>query len=281
MTKITDNYRIKMDEKTAVTNVFNLVAKKYDNPSLRFFSSCAEKLVDHIKIKPGDKVLDIATGTGMVAIAAAQRLSNNDRVQAIDLSENMIQQARQNIKCAGLENVDFHIMDAENLEFESNYFDVITCSYGLFFIPDMSAALKSWLRVLKPGGKIIFSSFAPSAFQDLNNIFIANLAEYGVTPPTPRWLQLADEDLCKQILTDNGFTSVQIAQSQLGYHLAEFEHWWEAIQSAGYRGLYEQLAQEHRAEFKEKHAADIEKIKTSDGIWMDVQTLFSMAVKPQ
>lgn len=270
-----------MDEKTAVTNVFNLVAKKYDNPSLRFFSSCAEKLVDHIKIKPGDKVLDIATGTGMVAIAAAQRLSNNGRVQAIDLSENMIQQARQNLKCAGLENVDFHIMDAENLEFESNYFDVITCSYGLFFIPDMSAALKSWLRVLKPGGKIIFSSFAPSAFQDLNNIFIANLAEYGVTPPTPRWLQLSDEDLCKQILTDNGFTSVQIAQSQLGYHLAEFEHWWEAIQSAGYRGLYEQLAQEHRAEFKEKHEADIDKIKTSDGIWMDVQTLFSMAVKPE
>lgn len=172
-----------MDEKAAISNVFNLVAKKYDNPSLRFFPASANKIVNYIKIKPGDKVLDIATGTGMVAMAAAHCLNNNGRVQAIDLSENILEQAQQNVKHAGLNNVDFQIMDAENLEFESDYFDAITCSYGLFFIPNMSAALKSWLRVLKPGGRLIFTSFAPSAFQPLNDIFLANLAEYDIIPP--------------------------------------------------------------------------------------------------
>jgi len=269
-----------MDEKQAITGVFNLVATKYDNPSLRFFPLCADKLVDYANIKPDSKVLDIATGTGVVAMAAAQCLGNDGRVQAIDLSENMINQAQTKLKHAGFDNVDFHIMDAENLEFESNSFDVITCSYGLFFMPDMSAALKSWLRVLKPGGKIIFTSFAPSAFQPLTEIFIKNLAEYDVVPPTPRWLQLAEEDLCKQILIDNGFEAPQVTQTQLGYHLGEFNHWWEVIQSAGYRGLYEQLPQEHRAEFKVKHRVDIEKLMTEDGLWMDVQTLFSTAVKP-
>ena len=56
-----------MEEKTAVTQVFNLVSKLYDNPSLRFFPACAEKMVDYAKIKRSQKVLDIATGTGMVA----------------------------------------------------------------------------------------------------------------------------------------------------------------------------------------------------------------------
>ena len=269
-----------MDEKQAITSVFNLVAKKYDNPSLRFFSFCADKLVDYAKIAPNQKVLDVATGTGMVAIAAAQTLRDSGRVQAIDLSENMINQAQGNLKRAGFDNVDFHVMDAENLDFKNNYFDVITCSYGLFFMPDMSAALKSWLRVLKPGGKLIFTSFAPSAFQPLSDIFIKNLAEYDIVPPTPRWLQLAEEELCKKILTDNGFENPQVTQTQLGYHLEKFDNWWEVIQSAGYRGLYEQLAHEHRKEFEEKHKSEIEKIMTDDGLWMDVQTLFSSALKP-
>ena len=270
-----------MDEKQAITSVFNLVAKKYDNPSLRFFSSCADRLVDYAKIKPTDKVLDIATGTGMVSIAIAQGLNHDNRVQAIDLSENMIHQAQENLKRTQRDNIDFHIMDAENLEFESNVFDVITCSYGLFFIPDMSAALKSWFRTLKPGGKLIFTSFAPSAFQPLSDIFIKNLSEFGIEPPQPRWLQLAEDELCKTILTENGFETPQVEQVQLGYHLAKVDEWWEVVQSAGYRGLYEQLAQEQRPEFESKHRKEIEKRKTNDGIWMDVMTLFSIAVKPE
>jgi ubiquinone/menaquinone biosynthesis C-methylase UbiE len=269
-----------MGEKTAITHVFDLVATKYDNPSLRFFPLCAKKLVDYAKIKPNQKVLDVATGTGMVAMAAAQCLSHGERVQAIDLSSNMIHQAQVNLKHAGFDNVDFNVMDAENLEFQSNYFDVITCSYGLFFMPDMSAALKSWLRVLKPGGKLIFTSFAPSALQPLAEIFMKNLALFGVVTPTPRWLQLAEENLCKQILIGNGFEQPRVTQTQLGYHLAAFNNWWEVIQSAGYRGLYEQLPHEHRTEFEAKHKLEIEKLITEDGLWMDVQTFFSTALKP-
>lgn len=270
-----------MDEKQAVTQVFNLVAKLYDNPSLRFFPVCADKIVDYAKIKRGQKVLDIATGTGMVAIAAAQAIGDEGRIQAIDLSENMIEQAEENLQRAGLSNVDFHVMDGEELEFKNNYFDVITCSYGLFFMPDMSAALQTWLRVLKPGGKVIFTSFAPSAFKPLTDVFIKNIAEFGVTPPTPRWLLLAEEELCKTLLTESGFESAQVIQAQLGYHLRSPQDWWEAIQSAGYRGLYEQLPQEHRADFQTKHLAEVEKLMTDQGLWMDVQTIFSVAIKPE
>jgi len=269
-----------MDEKQAVTQVFNLVADLYDNPSLRFFPSCAEKIIEHAKLKRGQKVLDIATGTGMVAIAAAKAVGNQSRVQAIDLAESMISQAQANMKTAGINNIDFHIMDAENLDFKSNQFDLITCSYGLFFIPNMRAALKSWLHALKPGGRLIFTSFAPSAFKTLTDIFLKNLADYGISPPTPSWLQLAEDNLCQTLLIDSGFESAQVTQTQLGYHLQTADDWWQAVQSAGYRGLYEQLPQDKREEFKTQHLADIQQLNTEQGIWMDVQTLFSTAVKP-
>ena len=151
-----------MDEKQAVSKVFNLVSSQYDTPALRFFSSCANKIVDDAQIKPGQKVLDVATGTGIVALAIAQAVGSEDRVSAIDLAEKMLDQAQLNLNQAGLSNVEFHLMDGEALEFESDSFDIITCSYGLFFMPDMAAALRSWHRVLKPGGKVIFTSFHPS-----------------------------------------------------------------------------------------------------------------------
>lgn len=270
-----------MDEKQAITSVFNLVANRYDNPALRFFPACAEKLTDIVTINPGDHVLDIATGTGVVALAAAIKTGQQGQVQAIDLSENMLNEAKQKCHNAGLDNIKFHVMDAEKPEFADNTFDVITCSYGLFFLPDMSVALQNWLRILKPGGQLIFSSFAPSAFQPLSDTFIKNLADYDIIPPTPRWLQLAEEKLCKQILLDNGFIEPRVEQSQLGYPLEDFEQWWDAIKSAGYRGLYEQLPEENREEFKQQHQRDIDKHKTDNGIWMDVQTLFTTATKPR
>lgn len=270
-----------MDEKQAVTQVFDLVATVYDNPSLRFFPACASKMVEHAGIKPGEAVLDIATGTGMVALAVAQAVGNNTQVHAIDLSENMLAQAKQNLTRAGFNNVTFEKMDGEQPSFDDNSFDVITCSYGLFFMPDMQQALINWLRILKPGGRIIFSSFAPSAFTPLNEVFINNLAEYDITPPQPRWLQLAEEKLCKTMLLDAGFDSPEVVQSQLGYHHSSLDNWWECIQSAGYRGLYEQLPQEHRTDFQNKHLSDVKQHMTNDGLWMDVMTLFSSANKAQ
>lgn len=269
------------DEKKAVTAVFNLVADLYDNQALRFFPLCAEKMISYAKIQPGQQVLDIATGTGMVALAAAKATGPQGHVHAIDLSENMLKQAQANAEHAGLSNITFQIMDAEQPDFEHNSFDIITCSYGLFFLPDMHSALKNWFKVLKPGGRIIFSSFAPSAFTPQSDIFLKHLAEYDIVPPTPRWLQLAETALCKTILEQNGFVDTDIKSSQLGYHLAETSDWWQAIQSAGYRGLYEQLAEDHRDEFKVKHLAEIEQqLMTDKGIWLDVETLFSTALKP-
>ena len=269
-----------MDEKQLTTQLFDLVANRYDNPAQRFFALCADKLVDLAKVKRGQKILDVATGTGMVAIAAAQCVGPEGRVQAIDLSENMITQAQKNMQQAGLNNTDFHIMDGEQPEFKSRYFDVVLCSFGLFFMPDMQAALKNWYRVLKPGGKIIFTSFAESAFQPLADLYLAQMKDYGIEPPSLRWMLLKSEQTCQEMLQQAGFNQAQTHSAQMGYHLTGTQDWWEIIQSSGFRGLYERLNAEQKDEFQQKHLATLEQHLSDKGLWLDVQTIFSSAHRP-
>lgn len=269
-----------MDEKQAYTTVFNLVAGLYDNDSLRFFPASAEEIVKRMDLQPGQDILDIATGTGVVALATARAAGNQVNLQAIDLSEKMLEQAKNKSAAAGIDNISFQLMDGENPDFNENSFDYITCSYGLFFMPEMDTALSNWIRLLKPGGNLIFTSFAPSAFRPLTDLFMQRLANYDITPPTPRWLQLAEPELCKDLLRKAGFENIQCSNSQLGYYLNDVDDWWRSIQSAGYRGLYEQLPMEVRDEFKKDHLLEVKDLKTNDGIWLDVETLFSTAQKP-
>jgi ubiquinone/menaquinone biosynthesis C-methylase UbiE len=183
--------------KQRITATFDLIAEGYDNPAQRYFPFAADYLISLAQPKPGDRVLDVATGTGMAAIAAAQAVNPGGRVQAIDLSENMLSKAQRNIDKYALHNIDFHVMDAEQLEFRSNYFDLITCAFGVFFFTDPTQALRSWMRVLKPGGRIIFTTFSRNTFQPMAQWFREAIEASGAAFPEPAWQRLAEEQLCR------------------------------------------------------------------------------------
>ena len=154
-----------MDEvadKKQLRQLFDSIAPACDGPATRFFPFCADRLVDYVRPQPGAKVLDIATGSGSVAVAFAQAVGASGRVTAVDFSAGMLDRAEANIGKIALHNVDLHEMDAERLEFRANYFHSVVCSYGLCLLPDMSRALRDWLRVLRPGGRLVFTSFATS-----------------------------------------------------------------------------------------------------------------------
>ena len=152
-----------------IIKVFDAVASGYDSPALRCFPFCADRIMTFLQLKPGDKVLDVATGTGVVALAASQFIAPNGRVMAIDLSEKMLDECQKKITHLKIDNIDLHDMDAQQLDFRREYFDVVICSFAVFFLDDPVAAVKEWLRVLKPGGQLLFTSFKDSSFQPLLN----------------------------------------------------------------------------------------------------------------
>ncbi len=120
----------------------------------------AGKLVAFAKVAPGQAVLDVACGTGVVAITAARA---GGKVRALDLSPTLLARAEENARVTGVE-VDFVAGDAEALPYPDASFDVVLSQFGHMFAPRPEVAVAELLRVLKPGGRVAFSTWPPDHF---------------------------------------------------------------------------------------------------------------------
>jgi SAM-dependent methyltransferase len=123
-------------------------------------TSPAARLVRHAGIRPGSRVLDVACGTGVVAVTAARL---GARATGLDLTPELLAVARDNARIAAVE-VDFREGDVENLPFERETFDIVVSQYGHIFAPRPEAAVAEMLRVLKSGGTIAFSTWPPDLY---------------------------------------------------------------------------------------------------------------------
>jgi len=172
-------------------------------------------------------------------------------------------------------------MDAELLVFESDSFDYVTCSFGIFFIPDMLAALKEWLRVLKPGGQLAFTTFSQQAFSPQADMFKETIETFGVEFSNAGWQRLASENACRELLQPAGFEMVEVDVKQMGYHLNNEQDWWRLIFNSGFRGFLEQLDPAQQAEFRLQHLNQVQSLLDDQGLWLNVETLFIRASKPK
>lgn len=116
----------------------------------------AVRMIAMAGISAGQHVLDIGTGTGVVALEAAKAAGGEGSCVGIDLSEKMLASAKTNARLKGMaERIVFQTMDAEALQFEAARFDVVVSLFALLHFPDPAVALKEMFRVLKPGGTLV------------------------------------------------------------------------------------------------------------------------------
>lgn len=268
-------------DKDIVVNTFDEISNTYNHSTTRFFPFTADRLVGLLRPEPGSKILDVATGTGVVAMAMAQAVGQQGRVLGVDLSEGMLAQAEASIKKFGMDNIDLFSMDASRLDFKNNYFDYVTCSFGIFFMPDMLVALKEWLRVLKPGGRLIFTCFGENAFQPMMDRLVEQLAEFGVEQEK---LMLSSQrlnraDACESLLREAGVDGFTQHELQMGYHLRDQNEWWDVISSSAIRKMVEQLPAERRDPFKTQHLASLGDLLGEQGLWFDVPVWANIASK--
>ena len=112
----------------------------------------SERMLDLAELRPGHRVLDIATGIGEPALLAASRVGPAGRVVATDLSPRMLDFARERAASLGLTNVEFMVADAGQLDFPGGSFDVVLCRWGITSLPNPSDTLAAIRRMLAPGG---------------------------------------------------------------------------------------------------------------------------------
>jgi ubiquinone/menaquinone biosynthesis C-methylase UbiE len=154
-------------------------------PTALFTTPVAAQLVNFAGIQPGEQVLDVATGTGVVAVTAARAGAH---VKALDLSPVLLDEARQNAQIAHV-NVEFTEGDAEALPYPDASFDVVVSQFGHMFAPRPDVVMSEMRRVLKPGGRVTFATWPPEHFTGKMFAFVGRNSPPpppGAAPP-PQW----------------------------------------------------------------------------------------------
>jgi SAM-dependent methyltransferase len=172
-----------------------------------------DRLVALANVRAGNRVLDIATGSGEPALTAARAVGQSGRVVAVDMSPGMLAIARERIDAAGLTNVDLVESDAESLNLDPHSFDAVLCRWGLMFMPDLDGVARGMHRALKPGGH-----FAAAVWSVADKVPMLGLARdaiqriTGITPPpnAPGPMKLADTSILERALASAGFHDVTI-----------------------------------------------------------------------
>lgn len=141
------------EQQKEVWNRFSPGWKKWDNLTMDFLKPMGDAIIQLLKPKGTDLVLDVASGTGEPGLTIATMLKGG-KVIAIDLAEGMLEIALENAEVRGIKNYEAINCDVSDLPFSDNSFDAISCRFGFMFFPDMLLASKEMVRVLKPGGRM-------------------------------------------------------------------------------------------------------------------------------
>lgn len=120
-------------------------------------------LLDGATLQPGERVLDLACGTGLVTLAAARSVGPSGHALGTDLSGEMVALAEQQARRQGVSNARFTRMDAEQLALADGSVDVVLCSLGLMYVPEPQRVLGEARRVLRPGGRLVVSVWGERA----------------------------------------------------------------------------------------------------------------------
>ena len=224
-------------------------AGSYDLLTGRWSRLYIPALLNAAGIGDGHRVLDIATGTGEVAIVAAPFVGTSGRIVGVDISRPMLAVASGKIARWPISLLE---MDAQVLAFRDESFDAVVCQLGLMFMPDVAGALREWTRVLRAGSRLAVCVYGTPDRVPLYGILMDELSR---RLPDQRDVLyqpsvLADSELLEQLLVQAGLKAVRVAEETRVHRFASFDEYWRPFQAGGGRHgqLYTRLAAAARQE---------------------------------
>jgi len=184
------------DKTGLVHDVFESVAGKYDLMndlmSLGVHRLWKRHFIAISNVHPGQRVLDLAGGTGDIAALLSKRVGSTGSVVLSDINEAMLEVGRQRLEDRGIVgNIEYSLANAEKLPFADGEFDAVTMAFGLRNVTDQRSALSEMYRVLKPGGRAMILEFSKVEFEGLKKIYDGY--SFGILPRLGK-LVADDED---------------------------------------------------------------------------------------
>jgi len=167
-----------------------------------------EMMLDLADLRTGNRVLDVAAGTGDQTLLAAQRVGLSGYVLATDISTNMLNAATNAVRREGLTNVETRVMDAENLDLDADSFDAVLCRLGLMTFSNPPKALRGMRKIIKPGAKISALVYSTAEKNPYQGILMPIAQRFG--SGIARIFSLGEPGVFENAFRDGGFLNVAV-----------------------------------------------------------------------
>jgi ubiquinone/menaquinone biosynthesis C-methylase UbiE len=230
---------------------------------------------------PGDQVLDIACGTGLVAFDAARAVGPDGYVLGVDLSGRMVSFAEERAGEANLPNCRFARMDAETLDLPDARFDVVLCALGLMYMPNPERALREMRRVLRPGGRVSLAVWGERSKCGWSALFPIVDAEVA-SEVCPLFFRLGQEDTLARLCADVEFEAIEHRRVSTMLVFADASEACNAAFVGGPVALaWSRFSDEVRARLRAGYTNSIERWRIGNGFRIPGEFVIAAAAAPR
>ncbi len=250
-----------------VAELFDLVAPTYDQVGVDLFQPIAHRLVDLLNPRPGERAVDLGCGRGAVTLPLAQAVGPSGSVVAGDVSNAMVTAAQ--LATAKLPQVQVKIVDAADPRLPSRSADLVAASLVLFFIPDPATALRRWVELLVPGGRIGLTTFGAqdAVWKSVDALFdpylpadMLDARTSGARGP------FASSEATSELMRTTGLNAVETLVEPLTVSFDDAEMWRRWTMSVGQRRMWSLIPEPEQPALMARAATLLEPARDATGV---------------
>lgn len=260
--------------------------EKWDEMFDRSMAFLNHRLIADVRLRQGQQVLDLGSGTGYPALLAAQVVGPQGRVVGIDLADDMLAAARRKAGRLGRSNVEFRTGDVTTLPFPSGSFDAVTSRFCLMFLPEIPKAVAEIARVLKPGGYLaaaVWSGPDKNPYLRIPLDVIKQLIE--LPPPDPQApgiFRLAKPGDLMGMVRQAGLSGLSEEEFAADVQLTSGQEYFSSLMeiAAPIQNLFAKLSPPQQAEAEKQIVQAVEQYRRGAGVSLPIAVRFIAGVKP-
>jgi len=211
---------------------WNRIAQKFDL-WLPHIAPVGDALIERLALHPGDRVLDLACGTGEPGLTLARRYGDEVNILGVDAAEGMVNAARAKVEKEGIRGIAYKVMPAEDLFLPDAGFDRAICRFGAMLFKDPVKGFFEMRRVLAPGGRFAVAVWGErmSAIEMAAKALKPHLPEDGPAP-FAQVTALGPPGALEAALEAAGFTGFEVTRHTLDYRFESFEAYWDLVEES-------------------------------------------------